>query len=66
MTFADVQKAIDQAAAQKQWIVLVFKRVDEQTLGYTGNVSHELIQQIVDYVKEQNIPVRTMSEGLAS
>jgi peptidoglycan/xylan/chitin deacetylase (PgdA/CDA1 family) len=60
--FSDVQKVIDSAYSQKDWLIIVFHRIDE-----TGNpisISHELLQQIVDYLKQKNAKVVTNSDGL--
>jgi peptidoglycan/xylan/chitin deacetylase (PgdA/CDA1 family) len=61
-TFDAVKASIDDAMQKKMWIILVFHRVDEN--GNPISVNHEIIQQIVDYLKFKQIPVITNAEGL--
>ncbi len=63
-TFAGLKKAIDDAADGNQWLVLVFHRVDESKTRDGINISHELLQKTIDYVKARGIRVVTHSEGL--
>jgi peptidoglycan/xylan/chitin deacetylase (PgdA/CDA1 family) len=60
--WSDVKAAIDQATAQKKWLIIVFHRIDEN--GSVQSTRHEMLQQIVDYVKQKNIPVVTNEQGL--
>ena len=62
-TFAQVKNAINQAIQYKEWLILVFHRTDDP--GNSISSSHELIQQIVDYVKQVQIPVVTNAQGLS-
>lgn len=62
-TSIDQVKAwINEAVAQKGWLILVFHQVDNS--GEQYSVTPETLQQIVNYLKEQNISVVTVSEGL--
>ncbi len=62
-TFAQVKFVIDQGIADKEWLTLVFHRVDEN--GNPISVTHQLIQQVVSYIKSTGTPVVTESQGLA-
>ena len=61
-TFAQVKSWVDQAQAQKLWLVLVFHRVDSSQTQYS--ITPQLFQQIVDYLATNNVPVRTTREGI--
>jgi uncharacterized Fe-S center protein len=60
-TFAEIKKAIDDAIAKKKWIILVMHGIED---GGPEDISSHMVQQIVDYVKQANIPVVTTAEGL--
>ena len=60
--FEKIKSAIDQAISEKKWLILVFHRTNEE--GKSMSAHHELIQQIVDYVKQQGVRVVTNSEGV--
>lgn len=62
--FADVKKVIDEAVAEKKWLVLVFARVDDAEAKDGRSVSSTFIKQIVQYVKGIRLPVVTTEEGL--
>lgn len=68
MTFEKAKEVIDQAIAQKKWVIFLIHKVDEPVDEGSGdtavNISSELLTQIVDYVKQSNIEVVTASEGL--
>lgn len=64
MTFEVAKGIIDQAAAEKKWVIFVMHKVDETGTDDT-NVTSEVLQQIIDYVKQKDIDVVTNSEGLA-
>ncbi len=57
-----IKDKIDSAMRDKKWLILVFHRVDED--GNSISVRHEILQQIVDYLKAQKILVVTTAEGL--
>jgi peptidoglycan/xylan/chitin deacetylase (PgdA/CDA1 family) len=61
-TWADIQSAIDQAIAKKEWVILVFHRLDET--GNEQSAPSALLQQTVDYIKQKNVPVVTNEDGL--
>ncbi len=61
-SFDEVKKSIDEAIQEKKWAILVFHRTDEN--GEIESARHELIQKIVDYVKQKKVPVVTTAEGL--
>lgn len=60
-TFEDIKAKIDLAVQQKGWYVFTIHQVN---VGDEYSVSSELIQQIVNYLKNNNIPVVTMGEGV--
>jgi peptidoglycan/xylan/chitin deacetylase (PgdA/CDA1 family) len=60
-TFNEVKNTIDQAIKEKRWAILVFHRIDESG---AESASHEMLQQIIDYVKQKKIRVVTMADGL--
>jgi hypothetical protein len=55
---------IDQAIAQKKWVIFILHKVDEGA-DDTESISSELLTQILDYTKQANIEVVTNSEGLS-
>jgi peptidoglycan/xylan/chitin deacetylase (PgdA/CDA1 family) len=59
---SDVRNAIDQAGAQKKWLIIMFHQIDGTQ---TESVTHQTLQQIVDYVKSSGIPVVTNAQGLS-
>ena len=63
-TFPIIQHEIDRAVKNKKWLILVFHRIDESPGAYYENVSHEIVQQIVDYVNQNHIRVVTNAQGL--
>lgn len=62
MTFAQVKDIIDGARAQNAWVILLLHKVDAQ--GDPWSISSATLQQIVDYVKAQNIETVTTAEGI--
>jgi peptidoglycan/xylan/chitin deacetylase (PgdA/CDA1 family) len=60
--FSDVQAFVDGVHDQKVWAIIVIHRVDET--GGSISITHQLLQQIVDYLKQKNATVVTQSEGL--
>lgn len=72
-TAADIQAWIDEAKAQKGWLILMFHEVlkeGETCVGaeggndYTECSTEEVLQAAVDYLGAQSIPVKTMRQGL--
>lgn len=61
-TFAQVKSWIDAAVSEKTWQPLVFHQIDHSGLDYS--TTPELFKQIVDYIKQTNVPVITISEGI--
>jgi hypothetical protein len=61
-TVAQVRQWVDQALAEKKWLVI---ELHEQIVGgeqYSNNPA--VLQGIVDYIVQTGIPVVTMSEGV--
>jgi len=54
---------IDNAAANKLWLILLFHQIDNNNENCYG-IEPVLLQQIVDYLKTSNVDVKTVSEGL--
>lgn len=61
-SWLEIKNQIDLAVRDKKWLILVFHRIDED--GNSMSLRHEMLQQIVDYLKEQKILVVTTAEGL--
>jgi len=61
-SWPEVKDKIDSAMRDKKWLILVFHRIDED--GNSMSIRHEVLQQIVDYLKAQKILVVTTAEGL--
>ena len=62
-TFLDVKNWIDYAIRNKIWVILEFHDID--TSGSTYSMSPTVLQQIVDYIKENNVLVVTNQEGFS-
>ena len=64
--FSQVQAWIDQAIAQKTWVILIFHKIqnagDDSSDIYWS--SPQAVQQIADYLKTANAKVITTSEGV--
>ncbi len=61
-TVAQVQAWVDQAIANKQWLILVFHHIDNDGDQYSA--TPQTFQQIVDYLKTKNVPVKTVAQGI--
>ncbi len=61
-SLAQIEAWIEQARAQKLWLILVFHRVD--TSGASTAITPQLFQEIVTEIQEGGLPVRTMAEGI--
>ncbi len=61
-TLTQIETWVQQARAQKLWLILVFHHVDAS--GESTAITPALFQQIVDYLKTNGVPVRTTSQGL--
>lgn len=59
-----VKHWIDNAVANKQWLILALHRIDYD--GEFYGTTPEIFQEIVDYLKQKQVPVITMSEGAAA
>jgi len=60
--FSDVQAFIDGASGRRVWAIIVIHRIDDT--GNSISITHQLLQQIVDYLKQKNANVVTQTEGL--
>jgi peptidoglycan/xylan/chitin deacetylase (PgdA/CDA1 family) len=61
-TFNQFKQQIDAAIAQKSWLILTFHRVDSSGTRYS--IPPTLFNQVVDYVKQKNVPVVTVAQGM--
>jgi len=61
-TPAQVQTWIDQAIANKTWLILEFHQQDYSGEQYSN--TPETLQAIVNYIKQKNVRTVTMAEGL--
>lgn len=61
-TLANVTNAIDTAIANKQWIILVFHRID--TSGERYSTTPSTFNAIADYIDSKNVYVPTIAEGI--
>ena len=64
VTLAQTQKWIDNAIANKEWLILSFHQID--TSGVQYSISPTIFNQVVDYLKLKNIPVVTIQDGVKS
>lgn len=62
-TYAQIKTLIDNAVNTKTWLILVFHQIDNT--GWQFSTTSAKLQQVVDYLKQNNIPVVTVSQGLA-
>jgi len=59
-----IKQWIDQADRDKTWLILVFHRIDESdSSGF--DTSSVALQEIVDYLVDNQVPVKTNAEGIA-
>jgi peptidoglycan/xylan/chitin deacetylase (PgdA/CDA1 family) len=61
-TFSQIKMFIDQAMADKTWVILLFHQVDDTGAEYA--VTPELFQQVVNYLQSINVKPVTISEVL--
>ena len=64
MSIEQAKAIIDEAIANKKWVIFVMHKVDEVGTDDT-NVTSEVLQEIVDYVQEKNVDVVTNAEGFS-
>lgn len=64
-TVAQVQSWINEAVADKQWLILVFHELDTKILtGDSYSWSSGDFKQIVDYLSQNHVQVVTVADGL--
>lgn len=63
MNFAEIKDIIDGAIAQKKWVVLIIHQVDVPN--DPESVSSAVLENVVEYVKDQNVETVTVAEGFA-
>ncbi len=64
ITFAQVKAWIDQAAANKTWLILAIHEVNNS--GNQFSTTPAIFNQIVDYLVTKGVPVVTVSQGIQS
>jgi len=64
--FPFIQAAIDGTVKNKQWLILTFHRIDEtgDPVSASQSASSDLLRQVVNYLKNNNIAVVTTIEGI--
>ncbi|PKM88471.1 hypothetical protein CVU83_01690, partial [Candidatus Falkowbacteria bacterium HGW-Falkowbacteria-2] len=63
-TIESVRNAIDNAIANKAWLIFTLHQVDDNPANIYG-ATPEFFQQMVDYLAEKQATVRTMSETIS-
>ncbi|MCU0653483.1 MAG: polysaccharide deacetylase family protein [Candidatus Pacebacteria bacterium] len=63
-TLAQVKQWINQAKQNKTWLILLFHKVQTNTSGEQYSTTPAMIAQIGSYLKTQQVPVITNSQGL--
>ncbi len=58
-----IKSCIDTAVQNKAWLILTFHAVDRTGRDYS--ITPENLKSIVNYLKQNNIKVVTVSQGLA-
>ncbi len=61
-TLSQVQGWVNDAMTNKTWLILVIHQVDTNNDRYT--VSPTIFNQIIDYLKANNIPIITIAQGV--
>jgi len=62
-TFTQIKTLIDNAVKNRNWLILVFHQIDDT--GWQFSTTPAKLQKVVNYLKQNNIPVVTVSQGLA-
>lgn len=63
-TVDQIKKMVDEAIVEKKWLILEIHEVRDSGGHY--RITKDNFNQIVDYIKQKNIPVVTISEGVGS
>lgn len=63
-TIAQVQAWIDEAKANRSWLVLVFHDISDDLNGSPYGATPATLQAIVSYLASQDVPVKTIAEGV--
>ena len=64
VTLSQAKQWIDNAMANKEWLILSFHQID--TSGVQYSISPTIFNQVVDYLKLKNVPVVTIQDGIKS
>lgn len=63
-TIADIQSWVNQAIADKTWLILMFHQID-QDMEATLGITPAFLQQIVNYIDSTNVNIVTVHEGVS-
>jgi peptidoglycan/xylan/chitin deacetylase (PgdA/CDA1 family) len=63
-TFAQIQSWIDDAIANKQWLILTFHQID--TNGAQFSITPQMFNSIVDYLVSKHVKIITIGEGVSA
>lgn len=63
-TLSEVQSWVNNAIANKTWLILTFHQVGSGTDRYS--ISPAFFNQIIDYLKANNVPIVTIEQGVQS
>ncbi len=63
-TLAHIKGWVDEAAANKKWLIMTFHEVN--TSGHLYAITPTLFSQAVDYIQQKGIPVVTVDQGVQS
>ena len=64
-TLTQVESWIDQAKANKQWLILIFHPIKADLTGEAYGATPQTLQGITNYLATSNVPVLTMAQGAA-
>jgi peptidoglycan/xylan/chitin deacetylase (PgdA/CDA1 family) len=68
-TIAQIESWIDQAVADKTWLILTYHQVENQSVLDANNLTYgstpENLTTIINYLKSHAVPIKTVSEGVS-
>ncbi len=63
-----IETWIQSSILNKSWLILVFHQIDNpvklQSLGESGGTSPDIFKSLLEYIKNNNIPVKSMLDGV--
>ncbi|MDQ3075646.1 MAG: polysaccharide deacetylase family protein [bacterium] len=63
-TLAQIKSWIDTAKNDKTWLILTFHQVENNTTNLPFSTTPLMLENTINYLNSQNIPVRTVLEGV--